>query len=178
MRTIVCEQRPRSTSQVRTVESNPQLTALPPSENDTADTRAVCERSIAEGAFVLAFTGPPSSTFRRFLRSGAAIVSRGTSSVSGMLVDHSPMSPSQPAVSILFPSRLDATSATGPSCKCNVASGVDVVWVPSSEIWQICAVRSCEAVTTSSFSSLSGGAVVCDGTMVKDVMGAGCRGAV
>jgi hypothetical protein len=172
----VCEQRPRSTSQVRTVESNPQLTALPPSENDTADTRAVCERSIAEGALV--FTGPPSSTFRRFLRSGAAIVSKGTSSVSGMFVDHSPMSPSQPAVSILFPSWLDATSATGASCKCNVASGVDVVRVPSSEIWQICAMRSCEAVTTSSFSPSSAGVAVCDGTMVKDVMGAGCRGAV
>lgn len=146
MRTIVCEQRPRSTSQVRTVESNPQLTAFPPSENATADTRAVCERSTAEGAFVL--TVPPSCTFRLFLRSGAAIVSTGTSSVSGMLVDHSPMSPSQPAVRMFFPSWLDATLATGASCKCSVASGVEVVRVPSSDKRQICAVRSCEAVTT------------------------------
>lgn len=100
--TIVCEQRPRSTSQVRTVESNPQLTAFPPSENATAETRAVCERNTAEGAFVLVV--PPSCTFRLFLRSGAAIVSSGTSSVSGIFVDHSPMSPSQPAVRMFFPS--------------------------------------------------------------------------
>jgi hypothetical protein len=102
MRTIVCEQRPRSTSHVRTVESNPQLTASFPPENATADTRAVCERSTAEGAFVL--TVPSSCTFRRFLRSGAAIVSGWTSSFSGMLVDHNPMSPSQSAVRMFFPS--------------------------------------------------------------------------
>jgi hypothetical protein len=131
VRTIVCEQRPRSRSQVRTVESNPQLTptAQPPpapAENSTADTRAVCERNTAEGAFVL--TEPPSScTFRRFLRSGGAIVSSETSSVSGIVVDHNPIKPSQPAVRIFSPSWLDATSATGASCKCNVARGVEVV---------------------------------------------------
>ena len=127
MRTIVCEQRPRSTSQVRTVESNPQLTAFPPTPaaNSTADTRAVCERNTAEGAFVL--TKSPSCTFRRFFRSGAAIVSSGTSSVSGISADHSPISPSQPAVRILPPSWLAATSAMGASCKYKVASGVEVV---------------------------------------------------
>jgi hypothetical protein len=154
LRTIVCEQRPRSTSQVRTVESNPQLTptAFPPvpAENSTADTRAVCERNTVEGAFVL--TEPPSSccTFRRFLRSGGAIVSSETSSVSEIVVDHKPIKPSQPAVRIFSPSWLDATSAMGASCKCNVARGVDVVCVSSSDIRESCAVRSCEAVTTSS----------------------------
>ena len=140
----------------------------------TADTRAVCERSTAEGAFVL--TVPPSCTFRLFLRSGAAIVSSGTSSVSGMLVDHSPMSPSQPAVRMFFPSWLDTTPATGVSCKCNVASGVQVVRAPSSDMREICAVRSCEAVTTS--RSSSGESAGFDDTMAKDVMGAGCKGAV
>ena len=125
--TIVCEQRPRSTSQVRTVESNPQLTAFPPAPaaKSTADTRAICERNTAEGAFVL--TEPPSCTFRRFLRSGAAIVSSGTSSVSGISADHNPIKPSQPAVRILPRSWLAATSAMGASCKCKVASGVEVV---------------------------------------------------
>jgi hypothetical protein len=174
MPTIVCAQRPRSTSHVRTVESNPQLTAPPPGENLTADTRAVCERSTAEGAFV--FTGPPSCTFRRFLRSGAATVSRGTSSVSGMLVDQSPMRPSQPAVRIFSPSRLDATSARGESCKCSAASGVEVVSVPSSEMRDICAVRSCEAVTRS--TSWSEGAAGLDDTTVKEVIGAACKGVV
>jgi hypothetical protein len=132
MLTIVCEQRPCSTSQVRTVESNPQLTAFPPAaaENSTADTRAVCERSTVDGAFVLTEPPPPSPscTFRRFLRSGAAVVSSsGTSSVSGILADHNPIRPSQPAVRIFCPSGLDATSAMGASCKCKVASGVEVV---------------------------------------------------
>lgn len=177
VRTIVCEQRLRSTSQVRTVESNPQLTAsFPPPANSTADTRAVCERSTAEGAFVLITPSPPSCTFRRFLRSGAAFASSGTSSTSGMLVDHSPTSPSQPAVRILCPSGLDATSATGASCKCNVASGVEVVRVPSSDRREICAVRSCEALTTR--RSSSGGTSGCECTMAKDVMGAACKGAV
>jgi hypothetical protein len=174
VRTIVCAQRPRSMSHVRIVESNPQLTASPPSDDLTADTRAVCERSTIEGAFVL--TESPSCTFRRFLRSGPATASSGTSSVSGMLVDHSPMSPSQPAVRICFPSRVDATSAMGESCKCNVASGVEVVaCVPSSNTRDICAVRSCEAVTTSRSSSEETGS---DGTMVKEVTGAACSGAV
>lgn len=147
MPTIVCAQRPRSTSHVRTVESKPQLTAPPPEENRTADTRAVCDCSTAEGAFVL--TELPSCSFRRFLRSGPATVSRGTSSVSGTFVDQSPTRPSQPAVKMFSPSRLDATSATGESCKCSVASGVQVVSASQSDTREICAVQSCEAVTTS-----------------------------
>ena len=179
VRTIVCVQRPRSTSHVRMVESNPQLTASPPSGDDdlTADTRAVCERSTVEGAFVL--TEPPSSwpcTLRRFLRSGPVTASSGTSSASGMLVDHSPMSPSQPAVRMCFPSRVDATSAIGASCKCNVASGVEVVVCgPSSDTRDICAVRSCEADTTSRSSSEEAGN---DDVMAKEVTGAACSGAV
>ena len=101
-------QRPHSTSHVRMVESNPQLTAFPPPGDDdlTTDTCAVCERCTAEGSFVL--PEPPSScTLRRFLRSGPVTVSSGTSSASGMLVDHSPMSQSQPAVRMYFPSRVD-----------------------------------------------------------------------
>ena len=84
--------------------------------------------------------------------------------------------PSQPAVRMFFPSWLDTTPATGASCKCNVASGVEVVRVPSSDMRQICAVRSCEAVTTS--RSSPGEAPGFGGTMAKDVMGAGCKGAV
>ena len=177
VRTIVCAQRPRSTSHVRMVESNPQLTASPPmgDEDLTAETRAVCERSTAEGAFVL-IEPPPSCTFRRFLRSGPAATSSGTSSASGMPVDHSPMSPSQPAVRMCFPSRVDATSAIGASCKCNVASGVEVVVsAPPNDTRDICAVRSCDAVTTSRSSSEEAGS---DGVMVKAVTGAACSGAV
>ena len=173
VRTIVCAQRPRSMSHVRMVESNPQLTASPLSDDLTADTRAVCERSTIEGAFVL--TESPSCTFRRFLRSGPTTASSGTSSVSGMFVDHSPMSPSQPAVRICLPPRVDATSAIGASCKCNVASGVEVVDVPSNDTRDICAVRSCEAVTTSRSWSEEAGS---DGTMAKEVTGAACSGAV
>ena len=174
VRTIVCAQRPRSMSHVRMVESNPQLTASPPGDDLTADTRAVCERSTAEGAFVL--TESPSCTLRRFLRSGPATASSGTSSASGILVDHSPISPSQPAVRMCFPSRVDATSAMGASCKCNVASGVEVVvCVPSSDMRDICAVRSCEAVTTSRSSSEEAAS---DGVTAKEVTGAACSGAV
>ena len=161
-------------SHVRMVESNPQLTASPPGDDLTADTRAVCERSTAEGAFVL--TESPSCTLRRFLRSGPATASSGTSSASGILVDHSPISPSQPAVRMCFPSRVDATSAMGASCKCNVASGVEVVvCVPSSDMRDICAVRSCEAVTTSRSSSEEAAS---DGVTAKEVTGAACSGAV
>ena len=117
VRTIVCEQRPRSMSQVRTVESIPQLTPTRDSPQQQIRGYTRRERNTVEGAFVLAKL-ISSSTFRRFLRSGAVIVvSSETSSVSGIDVDHNPIKPSHPAARIFSRAVVPAPPPNGTDYK-------------------------------------------------------------
>jgi hypothetical protein len=136
-------QTPFSTSQVRTVESQPQLTALPSPSNVAFETLAVWLLRTFKGAFLL--TALSSVTLRRFFRSTPRF-SRGTSSEVGTMVSQNPMSPSQEAVRRCVPAGEAVTLAIGAVCRWRLASGV--VWARPGlerESRVSFAVRSCDA---------------------------------
>jgi hypothetical protein len=124
-RTAVPVQSPTSKSHERTVQSHPELNALPSSsrENKAFDTRPVCDLRTVLGA--LRFGGWSSvraeevASFRRFLVGSSPDTGTGTSSSSGIFEVQSPMRWSQLAVSRCVPEPLALIEETEAVCKCN-----------------------------------------------------------
>lgn len=173
-RTIVSTHTPNSASQVRTVESNPQLYArlFEPGAKSALDTRAVWDLSTVVGA--LRFPRPWSASpaiLRRFLRSEEEAKSNvgATSSWVGIVVSQRPIRWSQDAVRIWEPVWSDEMEVRGEVWRWSEAR----VWNDgeasgSSETRMREAVRSCEALATRTDSSVG----VEDGTTQTSVMGA------
>ncbi len=121
-RTIVLVQTPFSVSHVRTVESNPALTAVLLSDftNIALDTRAVWLLRTFRGAFLFGLVSWSSPTLRLFFLSVPS--SKATSSVVGIEVSQNPIRPSLEAVSKYEPDELEVIEVSGAVCKWREAS--------------------------------------------------------
>jgi hypothetical protein len=167
--TKVLTHTPLSTSQVRTVESKPQLYALPfpgnPVANSAFDTRAVCDFSTAIGAFRFIFKW---AVLRRFFlsspRSGVTWWS------SGIEVFQTPMRPSHEEVRRYEPDTSADMQDNGPVCRCREAT-VDALGPSAARETRVRhAVRSCDELARMRDLVSDDG----NGTTQTEVIGAWC----
>ena len=173
--TIVVVQTPLSTSHFLTVESNPQLTASPPSPpsfpspaNTTLLTRAVCPFKTFTGPFLL--TSPSVPILRRFFdRSRMAVSEVGTSSEVGIFVSQSPIRVSHDEVRRWLPLAFDVILDKGAVWRCKLAIVFDLFFIRENSVRR--AERSCDDVAINRVSSGKDGA----GITENDEIGAGWR---